>query len=521
MSWPKRLTVDKRIVLLLSASTYESFPRALRELVSNAYDADATTVKVDISEQDKTILVHDNGSGMTPNEFDFFLRIAGERRSQTRTSHSGRIRIGQFGIGFLAMFPFCNTVEIESTVAGSSLVFLARIPASQFFRSVESGSQDLSAALVRGEEYRDRRLRAKHFTRIKLLETTSLLQKYLLLQQDLKKYRNSIRSYPGLNRLKWELQDILPLPYPIGSAIAPFANPNPVDFNVILNGATLESNDFVDDVLDHSSGVDHVGKIRFMWAIGTRWRATSPDEARGLRVRLHRVGVGPRQYFDLNIAGRTFSRLNWLTGEVNIVSGLDEAITLDRDNFTQSQDYEDLREFFRDKLRKLAYFVEDVDEAKRKIKAQLSRSPRATIAPTEQVIEEQVKRLEKRGFTILPRSPRTRRKSAVRIDTEKRVVTVDREATSKREVVTIGKTAWNIEYERWESTAALSSAYKLSGENTIILNQDYPLFKGSHKHIFRRLQIMIACAEHESTSKREFIKKLQDAMLKQFQGLGR
>ena len=518
MSWPKRLTVDKRIVRLLSAATYESFPRALRELVSNAYDADATTVKVDISEQDKTILVYDNGTGMTPDEFDFFLRIAGARRSQTRTRQSGRIRIGQFGIGFLAMFPFCNTVEIESTVAGSSLVFLARIPVLQFFRSVESESQDLNAALVRGEEYRDRKIRAKHYTRIKLLKTTALLQKYLLQQQDLKKYRNSIRSYPGLKRLKWELQDILPLPYPNGSTIAPFVNPNPVDFNVVLNGETLKSNDFVDDVLEHSDGIDQVGKIQLMWAIGTRWHATRPDEARGLRVRLHRVGVGPRQYFDLNVAGRTFSRLNWLTGEVNIVSGLDEAITLDRDNFTQSQDYEDLREYFRDKLRKLAYFVEDVDQAKRKIKAQLSRSPRATIAPTEQVIEEQVKRLKRRGFTVLPRSTRTRRKSAVRIDTEKRVVTVDREATSKREVVSIGKNDWNIEYRRWEASEALSSAYELSGENTIVLNQDYPLFKGSQKHIFRRLQIIIACVEQESTSKKEFIDKLQEEMLKQFQG---
>ena len=73
MSWPKHLTVDKRIVLLLSASTYENFPRALRELVSNAYDADATTVTVDISSRKKTVIVNDNGSGMTPDEFDFFL----------------------------------------------------------------------------------------------------------------------------------------------------------------------------------------------------------------------------------------------------------------------------------------------------------------------------------------------------------------------------------------------------------------------------------------------------------------
>ena len=518
MSWPKQLTVDKRIVLLLSASTYENFPRALRELVSNAYDADATTIKIDIQKQKKTIFITDNGSGMTPDEFEFFLRIAGQRRSQTRTTESGRVRIGQFGIGFLAMFPFCKTVEIESTVAGSPLVFVARIPASQFFRSVESDSQDVTEALVRGEEYEDRKLRAKHYTRITLLETTSLLHKFLKQHQDQKKYRNSIRSYSSMARLKWELQDILPLPFPASSVVAQFVDPDPVDFNVILNGEALIANDFVKEVLDHSNEFECVGEIRFSWAIGTSWHVTKPDEARGLRIRLHRVGVGPRQYFDLGVAGRTFSRLNWLTGEVNIVAGLDEAIAVDRDSFTQSQDYEDLREFFRSKLREFAFYVEDVDEVRRKITAQLTKSSRAAVAPTEQVITEQVKRLEKRGFSVRQNLRPAQQKSAVQIDTKKRTVTINSAATKKPEAVPVGRRKWNIVYDSWEPNKASDSAYRLSGAGTIILNQDYPLFKGSHKDIFRCLQIIIAHAEQNSNTKRQFIEQLQDALLQQFNG---
>ena len=516
MSWPKHLTVDKRIVLLLSASTYENFPRALRELVSNAYDADATNVTIDIQTKRKTIFVTDNGFGMTPDEFDFFLRIAGQRRSQTRTTESGRVRIGQFGIGFLAMFPFCKTVKIQSTVAGSPLVFVARIPASQFFRSIESESQDVTATLVRGEEYEDRKLRAKHYTRITLLETTSLLQKFIEQRQDEKKYRNSIRSYSSMERLKWELQDILPIPFPEDSVVAQFVDPNPIDFNVILNGETLIANNFAEEVLDHSSGLQRVGNIRFSWAIGTPWHATKPDEARGLRVRLHRVGVGPRQYFDLGVAGRTFSRLHWLTGEVNIVAGLDESIAIDRDSFTQSQDYEDFREFFRSKLREFAFYVEDIDEARRKITAQLTQSPRAAVAPTVEVIMQQVQRLERRGFTVSHDVRPTQRKPAVQIDTEKRIVTINRDATKKLEVVPIGRRKWNINYDSWKPNKAIDSAYRLSGVSTITLNQAYPLFKGAHKDIFRRLQIIIANAEQNSGSKRQFIEQLQNALLQEF-----
>ena len=518
MSWPKQLTVDKRIVLLLSASTYESFPRALRELVSNAYDADATTIKIEIQKQAKIILITDNGSGMTPDEFEFFLRIAGQKRSQTRATESGRMRIGQFGVGFLAMFPFCKTVEVESTVAGSPLVFVARIPASQFFRSTESEAQDVGATLVNGEEYEDRTLRAKHYTRITLLETTSIFHKFLEQSQDKAKYRNSIRSYSAIERLKWELQDILPLPFPSDSVVAGLVNPDPVNFAVILNGEALVANDYVEEILDHSNGLERIGEIRFSWAIGTPWHATKPDEARGLRVRLHRVGVGPRQYFDLGVAGRTFSRLNWLTGEINIVAGLDEAIAVDRDSFTQSQDYEDFREFFRSKLRELAFYVEDVDEAQRKIKAQLAQSPRAAVAPTEQVITEQVKRLEKRGFSVKQDQRPAQQKSAIQIDTKKRTIIINSAATQKPDIVSVGNRKWKIEYDSWEPDKATDRAYKLSETGTIMLNTNYPLFKGSHKDIFRRLQIIIAHAEQNSNTKGQFLKQLQDALLQQFSG---
>ena len=441
---------------------------------------------IDIWEREKTILVTDNGCGMTPDEFDFFLRIAGQRRSRTRTTESGRVRVGQFGIGFLAMFPFCKTVEIESTVAGSPLVFVARIPASQFFRSVEAESQDVTAALVRGEEYEDKKVRANHYTRIKLFETTSLLKRYLLQQQDQKKYRNSIRSYSGMKRLKWELQDILPLPFLDDSAVAHLVNTNPVDFNVILNSETLVANDFVDEVLGNSQGFDSVGNIRFSWAIGTRWHAIKPDEARGLRVRLHRVGVDSRQYFDLGVAGRTFSRLHWLSGEVNVVAGLDEAIAVDRDSFNQSQDYEDFRDFFRSKLRELAFYVEDVDEARRKISAQLTQSSRAAVAPTEDVISAQVRRLAKRGFTVKEDRLPVPRQAAVRVDVGKRIVTINRDVAKELEVVHIGRTQWNIRYESWESNRGDGNPFRLSGTNTITLNKDYPLFRGAHKSVFRR-----------------------------------
>jgi len=454
---------------------------------------------------------------MTPDEFDFFLRIAGRQRARKRTTVLGRKRIGQFGIGFLAMFPFCQTVEVESTVAGSPVIFRARIPAARF--CTESAKvEDLTAADVTGIERTDEKQVDAHYTIFKLEKTTHLLHRYLTQRVDEKKFKNSIRSYSAMERLKWELQDILPINLPRKSVIAPIVNPEPANFAVTLNGEELIANDYVEEVLTSSKGIEQVGNIAFHYAIGTPWKAVKPDEARGLRIRLNQVGVGPRQYFDLGIAGRTFSRLHWLTGEVSILEGLDEAITLDRDSFTAGQDYDSFREFFRSKLREMAFLVEDVDVAKRTIAAQSSHSPRAQMASTDEVIKEQVERLKRRGFDVKTKSTADegRRQASVDIDTKRRTITITSPNRTAEDRITVAGKTWRIRYTEWDFDKERFKGCRITGVNTIEINSEYPLFRGANKDVFRRLQILLAQAENETTSKKELFEKIQSLLLREF-----
>ncbi len=59
--WPKHITVDRRIVNVLSQSTYDNFPNALKELVSNSYDADAKNVRISVDLKNETIVISDDG----------------------------------------------------------------------------------------------------------------------------------------------------------------------------------------------------------------------------------------------------------------------------------------------------------------------------------------------------------------------------------------------------------------------------------------------------------------------------
>ena len=75
--------------------------RFFREVVSNAYDADATEARIDVDLRKDRVVVHDNGTGMTRERDQLLLQIAGQSRGKRETPKFGRKRIGRFGVGFL------------------------------------------------------------------------------------------------------------------------------------------------------------------------------------------------------------------------------------------------------------------------------------------------------------------------------------------------------------------------------------------------------------------------------------
>src|SRR5947208_2397994 len=107
--------IDPSILRELSG-VYKPFVKAFKELVSNAFDADAEHVRVVFAPDFSTVRVTDDGQGMTPFEFrtDFARIGGGSRRWAGDRTRKGRPRIGSKGIGFLAMARYCDRLTVES-----------------------------------------------------------------------------------------------------------------------------------------------------------------------------------------------------------------------------------------------------------------------------------------------------------------------------------------------------------------------------------------------------------------------
>lgn len=98
---------DPNVITHLGIQMYSTLPPVISELVSNAYDADATRVVVRLNDnlEEKSIVIEDDGHGMSFNEINEKFLIIGRnrRKSEGEKSRSGkRFVVGKKGIGKLA-----------------------------------------------------------------------------------------------------------------------------------------------------------------------------------------------------------------------------------------------------------------------------------------------------------------------------------------------------------------------------------------------------------------------------------
>jgi len=108
-----KVTVDKSHLFTLGEKMYRESIEFVRELVTNAYDADATVVRVDI--KNDQIVISDDGGGMNEKGLTQFFTIGSEEKKQRNVSPKfGRKRIGQFGIGKFSALALADQFIVES-----------------------------------------------------------------------------------------------------------------------------------------------------------------------------------------------------------------------------------------------------------------------------------------------------------------------------------------------------------------------------------------------------------------------
>lgn len=513
-NWPKKITVDKRIVKILSIATYQNFPKALKEIITNSYDAGASLVQIDIDEINEIITITDNGEGMSEEEFDFYLRIAFRSRTKKIVTKTGRKVIGQFGVGFLSVFPFCNQYEIESKKRGTNEIVYSKIPTSKYFTS-DMQLIDVADILIPGGKRIENVSVNKQYTKVTLRGFSELTREFF--NEKPSRHSYSIHNYTSLQRLIWQLADDLPIEYRVNKYNKKFLSNLNDKFEVEVNGKKIYREVYGNTILlQNEQEFEQVGNIKYKYFISTDFKPIQPPEARGIKIRNLNVGVGNRTSFGIGIEGRTYATQSNLTGELLILEGLNELIALSRDDFNHSNAYEELKQKMREYIAYCASTLEYLSDIEKISKHSVEEYRLLTLDFLEPVkIISRLEALSERGFKINYTLQKSKFEEIILHKSEKKIVVVGNLSESIKKIK-VNEKIYKIKTSKWDYEKDLYPACKMDN-NSIVINKNYPFFSGrKYLDIFFKLHVILLIELHENIIDKKIYKNLINEITKTF-----
>lgn len=546
-----RMTVSKDVVRHLSSGLYRNFGRAVKELISNSYDAGATEVKIKLDLPNNRIIVRDNGRGMDLEELrDRFLSIGFPTPLSDKTDELGRKRIGIFGIGCLSVFPYCQTLQILTKKRNTSSNIELTINTAEFFRKDEFFL--VEDVVVPYKLY-------PSDLRVEIGETILILKEIApQIADDLKRkesqWKSSIDRFSGSQRFKWTISQYSPIQFPPNREDLKsfFAYDKRVPLRLWLDGDELFRNvPEGAEIID--KGEESFGKVSAKYALMTPLEPIQPEEARGFQVRLRDVAVGLPTDFDvIKLKGKVLGKLNWICGEIHIQSGLDSVLMIDRDSFYYTQEVAELQEFFRKKLLRWSNMLERmaikdkgiyealagirgspriIEELKdagviqisksrlRLRKSPISKTKRGLVAPpAEKVAKALSKKTDFKVITKKNQAPEDT--PPIDVLPDERSIIIYEEHPSFQEKMSMMGVEYQVDYDEWDTNEYPFSICRLhSQDKRVIFNMSHPLFKSKlSDEIIKKLSLGFGLIAQKRKDSRELLKQLNLLLEKIFLG---
>jgi hypothetical protein len=385
------MRVAAKVLQQLASGIYRSPAGSIKELVSNAFDADAPRVDItiDIDETNrrlKKVTVEDSGSGMDLSEFEWFAEHIGAslKRTTGETTPNRRPIIGKIGIGLLSVGHATNRFSISSAKEKQKFTLKAHVDLSPYY-SARLQVQTLDELRVGNLTiYQEEGEVPDHaFTKVEFGElkdpfardvaSPALDEKHKFdwngaTYQDFVDWLDTseivrIERLSGFSKFMFDLGLLAPVRYLPGGPIRGYDDDHVLrrinnrlsdfDFHVFVNktevfkpilfphdldGLTRKGDDYklypVDIDCELSDG-------RVLKAIGYYYHQVKriiPLGLRGMLIRVNNVGIGSYENSFAKIYTQSPVVLHQLTGELYVDQGLDSALNIDRSSFFESDE---------------------------------------------------------------------------------------------------------------------------------------------------------------------------------------
>jgi len=380
------ISVSKKILADISSGIYRTPANALKELVSNAFDASAHRVFISTNAPYFDIFTcEDDGEGITAKEFENVLKIIGSstKRAGGVEIKKGRPIIGKIGIGLLAVAQICHKFTVISKKTGEDTYFEATIDLKQF-EEVEKDKKywDGSGKISLGnfqieDELKDEAGSNRHYTKIIMEDLKEGFRTKLLEEEpkrifkitekavksgNLLKFLDSIKKknfneLSQYDQLIWELGILCPIEYidkgPLpDNKILQFEveRLKKYNFKAFVDGfeirkpilfptdGKLKEKDADYRIYPYISFSKKIGnsKLSFTGYLFHQRKKIQPAELQGILIRIKGVAIGSYDRTFLHYPKAEGPMFNQLSGEIFVEEGLEEALNIDRNSFNET-----------------------------------------------------------------------------------------------------------------------------------------------------------------------------------------
>jgi hypothetical protein len=368
------IKVNEKALAHLSRGLYRSPASALRELVSNAWDANASEIRISTNfPLFYQMSIQDNGDGFSRDDFASIME-GGIGRSMKRSGEpsgkTSRPVIGRLGIGMLGIAQISGAFTVTSKPRKGK-AFRARVrlydllkekldandPSVVHSKEVDVGTYDFEDGQDSAADFGTSIITDEvHPTFVRSFQKSLRFEKFRKPPLDWNKgiqVVSGVRSLQELGdywRLLWELSVSCPIPYvsaralPAGLITSEQRRLEAFKFRVVVDGIELRKPVSLHGNAGGYTTVKLMDKKESIYGRtlgyhgyllvqeGTQLR---PDELRGILIRIKDVGIG---YYDPSLLDYRFNegpRSRWLTGEIFVDEGLEDALNIDRDSFNR------------------------------------------------------------------------------------------------------------------------------------------------------------------------------------------
>lgn len=394
---PANMKVGSQIIEHLSKGLYKDPTNAVRELVSNSFDAEAFKVKIRAKPELDRFSITDDGNGMNYKDFDdnfLFISRSDKRDEGNFSLNLHRPIIGKIGIGFVSASIICDEMIVISSKKGEPYKFEAIIDFSKFRKIKYKNKKFYELSKVKITNYKEEK--DAHYTIVILQKLSKDFYTHLIDKGDLRDADKKLVDFSDLKfkdiikkiniiadqnhsfdlskhigrywQLLLELANHVPVKYMDDGPINISKKSNEItkkyqerlnvvndikdyvkslNFSVEFDGVEL----LKPILLPNSNEIKKIGedfdifpikysenlgskRLKFRGYIYNQKRSIYPPQNRGIIIRIKNTAIGGSDHNFLEYLYGERMFLNWTFGEIYVEEGLEEAMNINRNGFS-------------------------------------------------------------------------------------------------------------------------------------------------------------------------------------------